>query len=72
VAGIEYTSAEAIGFVHLLPQLIQGTNYLSHWLGISIKLENFSDYEAITSMIKIKGGSFRLLGITYKKAIPLG
>lgn len=30
-------------------------------LGLNLKLEDFSDYEAVTSIIKITKGNFRLL-----------
>lgn len=39
----------------------QFLEYKGDELGISINLEDFSDYEAITSIIKITGENFRLI-----------
>ncbi|OPD54064.1 AAA family ATPase [Bacillus anthracis] len=55
-----------IGFAHEFDKLSKDETHhiLEHkWkeLGLSIKLEDFSDYEAITSIIKITGGNFRLI-----------
>jgi len=55
-----------IGFAHEFDKLSKDeTHHILEYkweeLSISIKLENFSDYEAITSIIKITGGNFRLI-----------
>lgn len=55
-----------IGFAHEFDKLSKDeTHHILEYkwdeLGISIKLEDFSDYEAITSIIKITGGNFRLI-----------
>ncbi|MFB4472465.1 AAA family ATPase [Oceanobacillus caeni] len=55
-----------IGFAHEFDKLSKDEahhilEYKWEELGLSIKLEDFSDYEAITSIIKITGGNFRLI-----------
>jgi len=55
-----------IGFSHEFDKLSKDeTHHILEYkwseLGIPIKLEDFSDYEAITSIIKITGGNFRLI-----------
>lgn len=55
-----------IGFAHEFDKLSKdGTHHILEYkwgeLGLSIKLEDFSDYEAITSIIKITGGNFMLI-----------
>ncbi|WJE84516.1 AAA family ATPase [Bacillus sp. DX3.1] len=55
-----------IGFAHEFDKLSKDeTHHILEYkwkeLGLSIKLEDFSDYEAITSIIKITGGNFRLI-----------
>ena len=55
-----------IGFLHEFDKLNKDeTHHILEYkwpeLGIPIKLEDFSDYEAITSIIKITGGNFRLI-----------
>lgn len=55
-----------IGFSHEFNKLSKGEvhhilEYKWSELGIPVKLENFSDYEALTSIIKITGGNFRLI-----------
>lgn len=55
-----------IGFAHEYDKLSKDeTHHILEYkweeLGLSIKLEDFSDYEAITSIIKITGGNFRLI-----------
>ncbi len=55
-----------IGFAHEFDNLSKDETYhiLEYkWsdLGIDIKLEDFSDYEAITTIIKITKGNFRLI-----------
>lgn len=55
-----------IGFAHEFDKLSKDeTHHILEYkweeLGLSIELEDFSDYEAITSIIKITGGNFRLI-----------
>ena len=55
-----------IGFVHEFDNLSKDeTHHILEYkwtdLGIDIKLEDFSDYEAITTIIKITKGNFRLI-----------
>lgn len=55
-----------IGFAHEFDRLSKDeTHHILEYkwneLGLSIKLEDFSDYEAMTSIIKITGGNFRLI-----------
>lgn len=55
-----------IGFAHEFDNLSKDeTHHIIEYkwsdLGLDIKLEDFSDYEAITSIIKITKGNFRLL-----------
>ena len=55
-----------IGFAHEFDKLSKDeTQHILEYkweeLGLSIKLEDFSDYEAITSIIRITGGNFRLI-----------
>ncbi|MGE6717466.1 AAA family ATPase [Peribacillus frigoritolerans] len=55
-----------IGFAHEYDKLSKDeTHHILEYkweeLGLSIKLEDFSDYEAITTIIKITGGNFRLI-----------
>lgn len=55
-----------IGFAHAFDKLSKDETHhiLEHkWeeLGLSITIEDFSDYEAITSIIKITNGNFRLI-----------
>lgn len=55
-----------IGFSHKFNKLSKGEvhhilEYKRSELGIPVKLENFSDYEALTSIVKITGGNFRLI-----------
>lgn len=55
-----------IGFSHEFDKLSKDeTHHILEYkwseLGVPIKLEDFSDYEAITSIIKITGGNFRLI-----------
>lgn len=55
-----------IGFAHEFDKLSKDeTHHILEYkweeLGLSIRLEDFSDYEAITSIIKITGGNFRLI-----------
>lgn len=55
-----------IGFAHDFDKLSKDeTNHILEYkwkeLGLSIKMEDFSDYEAITTIIKITGGNFRLI-----------
>lgn len=55
-----------IGFAHEYDKLSKDeTHHILEYkweeLGFSIKLEDFSDYEAITSIIKITSGNFRLI-----------
>ncbi|WP_317913265.1 AAA family ATPase [Carnobacterium maltaromaticum] len=55
-----------IGFAHEFDKLSKDETHhiLEHkWeeLGLSITIEDFSDYEAITSIIKITNGNFRLI-----------
>ncbi|MBC1517278.1 AAA family ATPase [Listeria immobilis] len=55
-----------IGFSHEFDKLSKDEahhilEYKWEELGLSIKLEDFSDYESITSIIKITGGNFRLI-----------
>ena len=55
-----------IGFAHEFDKLSKDEahhilEYKWEELGLSLKLEDFSDYEAITSIIKITGGNFRLI-----------
>lgn len=55
-----------IGFAHEFDKLSKDeTHHILEYkweeLGLSIKLEDFSDYEAITSIVKITGGNFRLI-----------
>ena len=55
-----------IGFAHEFDNLSKDeTHHILEYkwadLGIDIKLEDFSDYEAITTIIKIAKGNFRLI-----------
>lgn len=55
-----------IGFAHEFDNLSKDeTQYILEYkwgdLGIDLKLEDFSDYEAITTIIKITKGNFRLI-----------
>ena len=55
-----------IGFAHEFDKLskVETQHILEYkWaeLGVDIKLEDFSDYESIASVIKITGGNFRLI-----------
>ena len=55
-----------IGFSHEFDKLSKDeTHHILEYkwseLGVPIKIEDFSDYEAITSIIKITGGNFRLI-----------
>ncbi|MFB5663666.1 AAA family ATPase [Alteribacillus sp. HJP-4] len=55
-----------IGFAHEFANLSKDeTHHILEYkweeLGLSIKLEDFSDYEAITTIIKITKGNFRLI-----------
>lgn len=55
-----------IGFAHEFDKLSKDEThhiltYKWEELGLSIKMEDFSDYEAVTSIIKITGGNFRLI-----------
>lgn len=55
-----------IGFAHEFDKLSKDEahhilEYKWEELGLSIKLEDFSDYESITNIIKITGGNFRLI-----------
>ncbi|WP_026585301.1 AAA family ATPase [Bacillus sp. J33] len=55
-----------IGFAHEFDKLSKDeTHHILEYkweeLGLKVKLEDFSDYEAITSIIKITGGNFRLI-----------
>lgn len=55
-----------IGFAHEFDKLSKDEahhilEYKWEELGLSIKLEDFSDYEAISNIIKITGGNFRLI-----------
>jgi len=55
-----------IGFAHEFDHLSkEETHHILEYkwkeLGLSIKLEDFSDYEAITTIIKITNGNFRLI-----------
>lgn len=55
-----------IGFAHEFQKLSKDEmhhilEYKWDELGISIKKENFSDYEALTSIIKVTNGNFRLI-----------
>lgn len=55
-----------IGFAHEFDKLSKDeTHHILEFkweeLELSIKLEDFSDYEAITSIIKITGGNFKLI-----------
>ncbi|CAM4204127.1 ATP-binding protein [Abyssicoccus albus] len=55
-----------IGFAHEFDKLSKDeTHHILEYkweeLGLSIKIEDFSDYEALTSIIKITGGNFRLI-----------
>lgn len=55
-----------IGFAHKFNQLSKNEaqhilTYKWQELGFSMKLEDFSDYEAITSIIRITGGNLRLM-----------
>ena len=55
-----------IGFSHEFDKLSKDeTHHILEYkwseLGIPIKLEDFSDYEAVASIIKITGGNFRLI-----------
>ncbi len=55
-----------IGFAHEFDKLSKDEahhilEYKWEELGLSIQLKDFSDYEAITSIIKITGGNFRLI-----------
>lgn len=55
-----------IGFSHKFDKLSKTEvhhilEYKWSELGIPVKLENFSDYESVTSIIKITGGNFRLI-----------
>jgi len=55
-----------IGFAHEFDKLSKDeTQHILEYkwaeLGVDIKLEDFSDYESIASVIKITGGNFRLI-----------
>jgi DNA transposition AAA+ family ATPase len=55
-----------IGFAHEFDNLSKDeTHHILEYkwsdLGIDLKLEDFSDYEAITTIIKITKGNFRLI-----------
>lgn len=55
-----------IGFAHEFQKLSKDEmhhilEYKWDELGISIKKENFSDYEALTSIMKVTNGNFRLI-----------
>lgn len=55
-----------IGFAHKFNQLSKNEaqhilTYKWQELGLPMKLEDFSDYEAVTSIIRITGGNFRLM-----------
>lgn len=55
-----------IGFAHKFDNLSKDeTHHILEYkwsdLGIDLKLEDFSDYEAITTIIKITKGNFRLI-----------
>lgn len=55
-----------IGFAHEFDKLSRDeTHHILQYkwekLGFSIKMEDFSDYEAISSIIRITGGNFRLI-----------
>lgn len=55
-----------IGFAHEFERLSKDeTHHILEYkweeLGLSVKREDFADYEAITSIIKITGGNFRLI-----------
>jgi|SRR5699024_4374140 len=55
-----------IGFAHKFNQLNKDEaqhilTYKWRELGFPMKLEDFSDYEAVTSIIRITGGNFRLM-----------
>jgi DNA transposition AAA+ family ATPase len=54
-----------IGFAHEFDKLSKDeTNHIIEYkwkeLGLSIKMKDFSDYIAITTIFKITGGNFRL------------